>query len=332
MDIIFDRGLHLPTLGLWLDSRRSRVGCFVSHGHADHIAAHKRFVATGPTAAFLRRKHPKSEGQELRYGQPIEGPDYRLTLYPAGHCLGAAQMLIELENGRRIVYTGDIKLRPNPTAETAAVIPCDTLIIESTFGQPSYRFPPEEEAMAGLCQFIDDAYDDNATPVVLAYALGKGQEALHHLLARGYRVRYLPAIAEVVEQYQDWGVSFLGDHGPLSKDGAQGCVVLAPPSGRRHPLYKRLHRPRTAFLSGWAQDSETARRMYVDRCFPLSDHADYDELRRYVLESAASTVYTVNGFPHLAAQLQGEGLAARHLEGAPGPVQLSLPFGELRAL
>ena len=72
--------------------------------------------------------------------------------------------------------------------------------------------------------------------------------------------------------------------------------------------------------------------MYVDRCFPLSDHADYDELRRYVRESAAGTVYTVNGFPHLAAQLQGEGLAARHLEGAPGPVQLSLPFGELRAV
>src|SRR5437773_11425569 len=115
MNVIFDKGLHLPALDLWMDARRRRTGCWVSHGHTDHIAPHQRFIATGPTAAFLRLRHARSEGMVVPYGEPVVGRGYQITLYPAGHCLGAAQLLIEMDNGHRTVYTGDFKLRSNPT-------------------------------------------------------------------------------------------------------------------------------------------------------------------------------------------------------------------------
>lgn len=308
-----------------MDSRRARSGCWVSHGHTDHIAAHREFLATGPTGAVLRQRHARSQPQAIAYGQPVPGPGYRITLHPAGHCLGSAQMLIELEDsGKRIVYTGDFKLRPNPAAESASVLPCDTLIMEATFGQPHYCFPPEEEVLDELDRFIQRSLNADATPVLLAYTLGKAQEALHHLLARGYKVRYDPSIERAVALYREWGVQFHGDHRAWAGESLRGAVALLPPTARRGPLYQHIRKPRTAFLTGWALDEGARFRFRADAAFPLSDHADFPELVRYARESGASQVFTVNGFPHLAEHLRHLGIPARHLPEVSSPQQLTL--------
>ena len=128
-------------------------------------------------------RHARAQARVLDYGQPIEAPGCRITLYPAGHCLGAAQLLIELDDGHRVVYTGDFKLRPNPTAESCPIIPCVTLIMESTFGHPRYTFPPQDAVLDMVCGFINCTIELGETPVLLAYALGKSQEALVSALA-----------------------------------------------------------------------------------------------------------------------------------------------------
>ena len=327
MDVLFDRGVHLPSLDLWMDALRGRAGCWVSHGHTDHMAAHKHFLATGPTGDILRRRHARSQALEVDYGQPVAGPGYQMTLYPAGHCLGSAQMLIETEQGgQRIVYTGDFKLRPNPTTPSAPILPCDTLIIESTFGHSRYAFPPEEETLDMLAGFVERCFARAETPVVLTYSLGKGQEALYHLLARGYSVRYDHSIGQMVELYQHWGVDFVGDHAEAESDGLRDKVVLLPPGGRRGAFYKSIPRPRTALLTGWALDQETRYRFRVDDAFPLSDHAGFPDLLRYVQESGARTVFTVNGFPDLAVHLRDQGIPAKHLDRNTSPLQLALPL------
>ena len=330
VDIFFDRGIHLPALDLWMDSLRGRPGCWVSHGHTDHIAAHRHFLATGPTADFLRLRHPKSRPITVGYDEPVEGSGYRMTLHPAGHCLGAAQLLVELEStGRRIVYTGDLKLRSNPTSPPAPVLPCDTLVIEATFGHPHYVFPPQEQVLDDLTRFIDGCFHRGETPVVLAYILGKSQEVLHHLLERGLRVRYERRIGEVVRLYERWGAVFQGDHADAEEGDLAHSVVIMPPGSRRSPLFRSLVRPRTALMTGWALDEGARFRVRADAAFPFSDHADYSELLRYVEESGAKQVYTVNGMPHLAHHLSAMGIAAQHLDGkaAPPPSrQLSLPF------
>lgn len=327
MQVIFDKGLHLPALDLWMDARRRRAGCWVSHGHSDHIAPHQRFLATGPTAAFLQFRHARSQAMVVGYGEPITGHGCRITLYPAGHCLGAAQLLIELDDGHRVVYTGDFKLRPNPTAETCPIVPCDTLIMESTFGHPRYTFPTQDEVLDMVFGFVNRCFEMEETPVLLAYALGKSQEALHHLLEAGYRVRYHPQIAPGVAEYERWDVRFNGDHGPLSYGLDRETVVISPPGRHLRDVYQYAPgRVRTAFLTGWAVDEGAPYRLRSHEAFPLSDHADYRELLRYALESGAREVYTVNGLPWLAEELRGRGITARHLAQVAGPVQLSLPL------
>ncbi len=329
MEIFFDRGINLPSLDLWMDSLRVRPGCWVSHGHTDHIAAHSRFLSTGPTADFLRMRHPKSSPTVIAYDEPIPGAGFTVTLYPAGHCLGAAQLLVEMAGtGRRIVYTGDLKLRSNPTSPSAPIVPCDTLIIESTFGHPHYVFPPQEEVLDVLVKFIDGCFHRDETPVILAYALGKSQEILYHLLERGYRVRYEQKIGEIVRLYQQWGVTFSGDHDLVGAGDTERTVVIMPPGNRRSALYQSISRPRTALLTGWALDEGAQRRFGADISLPFSDHADYTELQQYVVESGATQVYTVNGLPHLAKHLTEMGIAAQHLDGKAirTPIQLALPF------
>ena len=137
MNVIFDRGIYLADLDAWLDGRVKRAQGFISHAHSDHVARHVSAVLTPATRLLLGPLLKKSECRTLEYHEPLSTSNYTMTLYPAGHCLGSAQALIESRaTGERVLYTGDIKLRPNVMAEPAEVVHCDTLIIECNLRPP----------------------------------------------------------------------------------------------------------------------------------------------------------------------------------------------------
>ncbi|HEV7842493.1 MAG TPA: hypothetical protein VGO69_02295, partial [Pyrinomonadaceae bacterium] len=118
-------GLYLPDIDLWLDADGPREHCVISHGHSDHIAQHRSIVSTPETARIFRHRCGEAQIETLQYGERRDYGSYALTFYPAGHCIGSAQVLVEA-GGERLVYTGDIKLRPNVAAENAVIVPCDT--------------------------------------------------------------------------------------------------------------------------------------------------------------------------------------------------------------
>jgi Cft2 family RNA processing exonuclease len=320
IDIAFDDGLYVPALDLWLDAHQARPHAVVSHGHSDHIAAHGHLICTPTTARILRHRLPLSEGETtlLPYGEPLDlptRPPARLTLYPAGHCLGAAQVLIET-GGLRICYTGDMKLRPNAAAETGVIVRCDLLIIESTFGEPRYVFPPDAEIHRRLRAQLEEAYAEGEAPVVLGYALGKAQEALHLLTGWGYPVMCHGAVDVLAHIYEECGVRFSGPYTRYARGQVADNVLLCPPSVRKHAMLRALAPFRTIYLTGWALHPG-AHNIYRDvNCvLPLSDHAGFDELLRYVEESGARRVHTVHGGPGFASILRERGLDAHFLAG-----------------
>src|ERR1044071_5488945 len=205
LEVAYQNGLYLPELDLWFDAEGGRDRCVISHAHGDHIADHRAIIATPETARLFQHRRGATEVETLRFGERKEYGQFALPLFPAGHCLGAAQVLVEA-GGERLVYTGDFKLRPNLTAGQAAIIPCDTLVMESTLGDPLYRFPPEEETAERLYSVVDRALAERRTPVVLAYSLGKSQEGLEWLLRRGYKVALHGAIWKVTEIQREMGV------------------------------------------------------------------------------------------------------------------------------
>src|SRR5919202_910904 len=310
-------GLYLPDVDLWLDADGPRERCVISHGHSDHIAEHRSIISTPETARIFRHRRGDAEMLTLHYGERRDFGQFALTFFPAGHCLGSAQVLIEAD-GERLVYTGDIKLRPNVAAEDAVVVPCDTLVMESTFGDPIYRFPPDIVTAARLYAAVDRALSDERVPVVLAYALGKGQEALELLLRRGYRVTLHGSVWNVSEIYRELGVEFSGPYERYEREHLRGRVLIAPPGCRKQPMIHNIERRFVIMLTGWAV-SKSAPYMYkgVDLVLPLSDHADFDDLVRLARESGAQRIITMHGAKKFAATLRDLGLNAEHLAQHP---------------
>jgi putative mRNA 3-end processing factor len=297
--------IHLSDSILWMDSKQRRELSFVSHAHGDHIARHQRSIATEATARLMQHRLGRlAEVLTVPYFQPFDLGLLRLELYPAGHVLGSAQLLV-VRGGRRIVYTGDMSLSEPLTAEPARIVPCDVLVLESTFGNPRYRFPPRQESLARLEEFVRQTIAEDSVPVVLAYALGKSQEVIRYLGDRGLPLRAPTAVCNLAQVYRQAGCPLP----PVARfEGAvfPGEVLLIPPHLHRSHTVRRLPRKRLAVLTGWAVDEGTRFRYGADVAIPLSDHADFDQLVRYAEESGARQIYTVHGFAEELADALGE--------------------------
>lgn len=313
---MYQRGVYLPELELWLDSRRRQEVGVISHAHADHTARHHRPVLTPNTGLLLADYLKKASPTVLDYNEPLETERYKLTLYPAGHCLGSAQVLVESKvSGERLLYTGDFKVRPSPTNEPLEPVACDILIMEATYGKPQYAFPPQDQVLNTAYDTLRSWLGQGEKPVVQAWRIGKAQEVLYHLLAEGFDVAVEDGIHRVAEAYQEGGVRFPGDFGCFDGRWPEGRVVIWPP-GRRAGGEPEGFRPtRFLELTGWAADSKNRWGRRGDASLPFSDHADFNELVDYVHRVNPKQVYTVNGFPELAAHLRGLGYPAIHLDG-----------------
>jgi putative mRNA 3-end processing factor len=303
-------GLKLQGAALWFDARVRTPLAFVSHAHSDHIARHEHVIATRETLALMtHRLGPLLATSERAYRAPWRLGPLTLELFPAGHVLGAAQVRVTREDGHRVVYTGDLSTGPSMTAAPAQVAPCDTLVLESTFGHPRYRFPPREETYDAVAAWARRLLEQGVRPVVLAYSLGKSQETIAQLTARGLPVCAHPAIHEVAQVYQRLGVEvrarrFDGRFEP-------GEVGLFPPFRGRAALGD-LGPVRLAALTGWALEPWGARRAGADVAFPVSDHADFPSLVAYARATGAREVVTVHGLAEdLARGLRQAGLFAR---------------------
>ena len=311
--ILWDTGVYLPELDLWLDPRRPRRRAMISHAHSDHVAAHALAYATPETQRLVTHRRPRlTSVRSLPYGEPLQLEHCTVTFHPAGHVLGSALALIDADGGR-ILYTGDLKTRAGFTSLPAAPIPADILVLESTFGKPHYRFPDTGEVIAAMVAWCRTVLASGVTPVLLGYSLGKGQEILCALAAEGVAIALHASLFGVTEVYRALGCPFPA-YRLLGDVVTEPTVVIAPPTARRGGLHDIVGEFKTAALTGWAMDRSTKQRLDVDAVFPLSDHADFEELCCYAERVGAAITYTVLGFDEdLALHLRRRGIRAKAL-------------------
>lgn len=318
--MVFDSGVFLPELDIWLDSRKKKESSLISHAHSDHTGRHRRPVVTPNTKILLSDYLKDADPVVLSYGEPLETSAYSLTLHPAGHCLGSAQALVRNKaTGERLLYTGDLRPRSSPTNEPLEAVECDTLVIESTYGRPDYVFPPQEQVLATAFRTLRAWLSRGERPVVQGWRLGKAQEVLYHLLAEGFEVAVEESVYGVVEAYQEAGVEFPGRATLFNGEWPEGSVALFPP-GKRSAALKNYRGKRVMELTGWAASDNRKWQSWADASLPFSDHADFNELVSYVDTVQPKQVYTVFGYAELAAKLRAKGYPAVHLNGK-GPAQ-----------
>jgi putative mRNA 3-end processing factor len=316
-------GIYCPKADLYIDPTRPVDRALITHGHSDHArAGHGRVLATPETLAIMGARYGgefAGATQPLKYGEEIDIGGAKFSLRPAGHVLGSAQAVAEAE-GCRIVVSGDYKRQPDPTCPSFEVTPCDVFITEATFALPVFTHPSAEhevrKLLASVAMFPERAH------IVGAYALGKAQRLMATLVACGWDkpIYAHGALLTLTKLYQDHGVD-VGDVRPVidaKKSEYEGAIVLCPPSALQTPWVRRFPDPVTAFASGWMRIRARARQRGVELPLVVSDHADWPDLQRTIIDTGAPEIWITHGEADaLAHWCETQGLKAKalHLVG-----------------
>ena len=322
ISVEYSGGVHVTGTGLWLDPRGKREFAFVSHAHSDHAGRHGETVLSAATSRLMRaRIGPSPREHVLEFGETREMRGARLTLLPAGHVHGSAQLHQETVDGS-LLYTGDYKLRPGLSSEAIEWRAADTLIMETTFGRPEFVFPPTERVLADVVNFCREALAGGEVPVLLAYSLGKAQEVLCVVAEAGLAPMLHGAVAKMTRIYRE-GMPHIPEFADYKAGRVSGHVVICPPSARNSRMLQAIKRRRVAVVTGWALLPGAVHRYGCDAAFPLSDHAGYDDLLEYVELVKPRRVLTLHGFAaEFAMDMRRRGIEAWSLVG---PDQLELP-------
>jgi putative mRNA 3-end processing factor len=312
-------GLYCAAGKFHIDPRRAVERAVITHGHSDHARpSNGAVLATPETLAIMQTRYGEHAGgtlQALPLGQPRTIEAVRLTLVPAGHILGSAQVVLE-HQGQRVVVSGDYKRHPDPTCAPFELVTCDLFVTEATFALPVFRHEPVEREVQRL---LDSLVRNPERPHLLSvYGLGKCQRMIALLRAHGYDAPiYLHgALMACCELYERLGVRLgallaFADAEPRTLSGR---LVLCPPSALTDRWSRRLDDPVTAFASGWMRVRGRARQRGVELPLVISDHADWPELLATIEETGAPEIWATHGRDDaLAHQLALTGRKGRAL-------------------
>ena len=311
-------GLRVRGHALYLEPRGRPPLGFLAHARGAPPVLPERMVVTASTGKLLEAALPRALRRSAplpgNYGQTFALGSLRLTLHPAGHVLGSAQLRCEAD-GLDLVYAGDIGgsgARASLTAEPLEQLACETLAIRAVYGHPRYRFPAREPLLHQVSEFVEQSLREGRTPVIVAAALGEAQEVVQ-VLGKRRTLRLHATAFRACEVYAARGIEVRG----FVRLEQEGDAVVLPPTARLERLH--LKSPRICVLSGRAIDGIPG----ADLALPLADHAGFDELFAYARASGARRVLTIDGHAEeLARALRAEGIDAFAITEQH---QLSLP-------
>jgi Cft2 family RNA processing exonuclease len=312
-----DGGLFAPAFGAHVDPSEPVARAILSHAHADHaVAGHAEIWATPETIALYRRRHPEWTGtaRAIATGEQVEAAGTALTFHPAGHVLGSVQVRFE-RGDDSLLYTGDFKRRRSRTVEMATAPRASTLLMETTFGLPVFRWPEAEELERAILDSCALAFDAGETPILLAYSLGKAQEAAEILAIRGIPAVLHGAAWKLVPDYRAAGVPLANARAYEDGPPVPGEALIVPPTCVRQPIVRKIKARRILYLSGWAMRESSRAEFDADDLIPLSDHADFGALIAHVEEVSPRRILTMHGFAADFARI----LASRGLDAAALP-------------
>ena len=302
MDLVIARpeGLYCPPGDFYIDPWRPVDRAIITHGHGDHArTGNNHYLTAAPGAGILRSRLGQDINlQTLAYGERILHHGVTLSLHPAGHVLGSAQVRLEYQ-GQVWVASGDYKRQHDPSCAPFEVVPCDVFITEATFGLPIYRWPDTSEVARDIVAWRDECAARNETAILYCYALGKSQRLLAELAAHTDRPAFLHGAIETgTAIYRDAGIRMLETRRVADEargNDFTGELVLAPPSAAGSPWIRRFRHAQQGFASGWMRIRGNRRRRNYDRGFVVSDHADWPDLLRTVRETGARRVIATHG-------------------------------------
>lgn len=309
-------GLFCRQGGFYIDPWAKVEKAVITHAHADHARpGSAAYLASHEGRRVLRsRLGPAAVIETLKYGETTLLNGVKVSLHPAGHVLGSAQVRVEYR-GEVWVVSGDYKTEPDPTCAPFEPVKCHTFITESTFGLPVYRWPNQQSVFADINQWWIHCRDADVPAVIFAYSLGKAQRLIAGVNAGIGPIFCHSSVEELNGEYRASGVSlpptFLVSQAPARKKWG-GVLLICPPGAADSSWMNRFSAASTAMASGWMLTRATRRWQSVDRGFPLSDHADWPGLLSAIDQTGAEQILVTHGHTEpMVRYLREQGKQAR---------------------
>jgi putative mRNA 3-end processing factor len=311
--------IRAPSFSIALDPHTATPVDYtvVSHAHIDHMHSPKgrSKILTSPETKELARARGYNLANTVEEASGV-------SLIDSGHILGARAAIVK----DRIFYTGDLSARDRGFLRGCKGVKCDTLIMESTYGQPRYVFPEIETIVASVNRFIAECFDRCRPVILTGYPLGKAQ-LITYLFSSWEPVYLHESVFTMNSSHIDMGVNLknfeLYKEGTTHIEEKLSCgpwILIAPSFSSRSAAVRELkqkYNPAVATFSGWAIDSRYRYVTNSEAAFPLSDHCDYRELVELAKYCNPSMIYTVHGFAsEFAAHLRDIGFDAEPLDGS----------------
>lgn len=297
---VTEAGLYCAAGDFFVDPWRPVARAVITHAHSDHArpGCDAYLCAAKGRAVLAARVGAKAVINTLSYGERKRVGDTMVSLHPAGHILGSAQVRVETEAGVWVV-SGDYN---NSTATPACAafepVHCDVFITESTFGLPIYRWPTPQTVFAEIHRWWAANRAEGLTSVLPAYPLGKSQRLLAGLDAGEGPIAVHGNVRTFLPLYEAAGIR-LAPTVPLTEQTApeirgKGLVIMSS-AARETGVLRKLGPLSYAFASGWMQTRAARRSRDGDRGFVLSDHADWPGLLAAVEATGASRIGVTHG-------------------------------------
>jgi Cft2 family RNA processing exonuclease len=320
--------LQLPKFKIALDPTKEPQGniIFISHSHADHMLRKKTPIPKLCSEETEKLVTVRRNAPLINTIRELSIKDIALRMIDTGHVLGSRALIIE--NEKKILFTSDFCPRQRAFLQSFEPEKCDYLMMEATFGKEKYVFPPSEEVIKNAKDWVEDQFKKGCPVVLMGYTLGKAQ--LLCKIFEDFAPIYVDEnIKKINDIYRECGVPLLDFErfGQNKQLKIPPWILITSPQSGRAKLMRKVN-AKTAFFSGWAIDEESyVHRMKVDRVFPLSDHADFNELVETVEACNPEKVFVSHGYDHeFAAYLKSRGFDAKPLSFRKSPL---IDFSEI---
>jgi putative mRNA 3-end processing factor len=312
------KGIYVPQADIYIDPWRAVEKSVITHGHSDHARfGNKYYLAHRLTVPILQHRLGSDINVKgIEYNEPLNINGVKISLHPAGHIIGSAQVRIEYK-GEVTVVSGDYKIENDNISTPFEPVKCNTFVSESTFGLPIYKWKSQKEIIEEVNSWWQGNAKNGKASVLMGYVLGKSQRLLYILDQSIGKVFAHGAVQIVNNIFVKAGVS-LPDTEKVNlsnRDDYSSAVILAPSFVMGSPWLKRFEPFSIANASGWMAVRGAQRRMAIDRGFAISDHADWNGLNTAIKETGAEKIYITHGFSDVFVKwLREQGYDARVLK------------------
>jgi putative mRNA 3-end processing factor len=293
-------GIYCEAGDFYIDPWRPVDKAIITHAHSDHSRpGNKRYLSIESNRNIIKhRLGEEISFQGVEYGEVIRFNGVNVSLHPAGHIMGSAQVRVEYK-GEVWVASGDYKVEADCTCKEFELIKCNTFITESTFGLPIYNWCPQEEVFDDINEWWRRNSEKGIASIVFAYALGKAQRVISGLATSTGKIYTHGAVENINYFYRQNGVKlpetmYIGNAG--SKEDFSKGIIIAPPSADNSAWLRTFKVHSKAAASGWMQVRGVRRRRSLDRGFVLSDHSDWKGLISAIKGTGAENIYVTHGY------------------------------------